>query len=719
MVKLVNRAKMTVASGGAGDITLGAAVAGYQTFADAGVSDTNILRYTIEDGDEWEIGTGVYTASGTTLVRTVTESSNSDAALTCSADAEIFLTALASDIVQFADNLLDIDTSTTAPVTGNALMWNYATSKWVPSTPDGGAQVVATTTALLALSSPSAGTLVYVTAAEKIYMYTGTEWAVVATLAANQAPTAVTGVDSAIDLLSDGTATTITAASSDPELFPLTWSYAATGLGSIATISQADNVFTVTPSTDTSNQGTFTLTITATDSGNLTAQVQSSITLSMGTWAVANRSATINPPSYVSNDNDFGARVNISGDSSTMSISFYRSINPAFSVSRPGEVMIYTRSGTSWNLQLAYSPSDASADEEWGEFGCPLSYDGNTMAVSSQSAGSYGKVKILTRSGTTWSVQQELEPIRATYPTGSGVGGNNALTSGEEFGLSLALSDDGNTLVVGSNGRYQDKNNGKHEIWTRSGTTWTRQISFHNSGWTLDDRGGEVAISGDGLTVTTSAGFHDPSGNSSAGQVWVWKYNGTSWDSSITGGEQAKLTHTDASTANETDRFGGYNAAGEAMGLNYDGNYLVVGAYNQDQGGSAYVFLRTGTTWAQQAKIQPSTYPSNLGDNRYGLAVCINGDGDKIGVGAPQESSAFPSGGNTYGGAVHMWTRAGTTWTHRAICRTASLNYAKLGSSLSMDKNGYYMVAGAPEERHTADNTGDRLGRVHVYHESS
>jgi hypothetical protein len=88
---------MTVASGGAGDITLGTAVAGYQTFADAGVSDTNVVRYTIEDGDDWEIGTGVYTASGTTLVRTVTESSNSDAALTCSADAVIFVTVAAED----------------------------------------------------------------------------------------------------------------------------------------------------------------------------------------------------------------------------------------------------------------------------------------------------------------------------------------------------------------------------------------------------------------------------------------------------------------------------------------------------------------------------------------------------------------------------------------------------------------------------------------------
>ena len=115
MVKLVNRAKMTVASGGAGDITLGTAVDGYQTFADAGVLDTNVVRYTIEDGDNWEIGTGVYTASGTTLVRTVTESSNSNAALTCSADAVIFVTLSAED---FSGNAAPA-WSTTPPSTIN------------------------------------------------------------------------------------------------------------------------------------------------------------------------------------------------------------------------------------------------------------------------------------------------------------------------------------------------------------------------------------------------------------------------------------------------------------------------------------------------------------------------------------------------------------------------------------------------------------------------
>lgn len=97
MVKLVNRAKMTTSTTGTGTITLGSASDGYQTFAAAGVSNGDTVRYTIEDGNAWEIGTGTYTASGTTLSRTVTESSNSDNALNLSGSAVVFVTAAAQD----------------------------------------------------------------------------------------------------------------------------------------------------------------------------------------------------------------------------------------------------------------------------------------------------------------------------------------------------------------------------------------------------------------------------------------------------------------------------------------------------------------------------------------------------------------------------------------------------------------------------------------------
>ena len=109
MLKLANRAKMSTATTGTGTITLGSAEAGYQTFAAAGVVDGDVVRYVIEDGTNWEIGQGTYTASGTTLSRTVLESSNSDNPITLSGSAKVFISAAAEDVAK-----IQIDTYTTA-----------------------------------------------------------------------------------------------------------------------------------------------------------------------------------------------------------------------------------------------------------------------------------------------------------------------------------------------------------------------------------------------------------------------------------------------------------------------------------------------------------------------------------------------------------------------------------------------------------------------------
>jgi hypothetical protein len=147
----------------------------------------------------------------------------------------------------------------------------------------GGATVYEDMNALIAATGMSNGDFALVTATNNIYIYNGSGWYKIATVQ-NDSPTAITGVDGTYELASDGTPTVITAVSTDPEGFPLTWSYAVTSgsLGTTATISQVDNVFTITPSTTESDAGTFELTFSATDGVNGAVNASSEFSLTFG-----------------------------------------------------------------------------------------------------------------------------------------------------------------------------------------------------------------------------------------------------------------------------------------------------------------------------------------------------------------------------------------------------------------------------------------------------
>jgi hypothetical protein len=168
--------------------------------------------------------------------------------------------------INFPDSPNNGDTHTAG---GKTFTYDSTVGGWTPAAADtSGVTVYATVDDLPATGT--AGDQAFVTASNRLYLWTGTGWYNIALI--NNNPT-ISGVNATYNLAIDGTATTVTITATDPEGIPITYSIASDTSGNVATITQNANVFTITPSTNSADAGTFSLTFRASDGVNIASAV--------------------------------------------------------------------------------------------------------------------------------------------------------------------------------------------------------------------------------------------------------------------------------------------------------------------------------------------------------------------------------------------------------------------------------------------------------------
>ncbi|GAK74740.1 probable outer membrane secretion protein -rhodobacter capsulatus [Nonlabens ulvanivorans] len=199
----------------------------------------------------------------------------------------------------------------------------------------------------------------------------------------------------------------------------------------------------------------------------------------------------------------------------------------------------------------------------------------------------------------------------------------------------------------GINGNQNDNSNnrsGAVYLFTRTGTTWSQQAYVKASNSETDDQFGKsIAISGDGNTMAVGGAYREESNatgingdqndnsNFNSGALYIFTRTGTTW---------TQQTYIKASNAEAGDEFG------FSVSLSGDGNTMAVGAWFEDsnatningdqnnnsnnRSGAVYVFTRTGTTWTQQAYIKASNSET---DDIFGFCILLSSDGNTLAVG--------------------------------------------------------------------------------------
>lgn len=320
-----------------------------------------------------------------------------------------------------------------------------------------------------------------------------------------------------------------------------------------------------------------------------------------GVWGAGQKLAGTD----TSGDDNFGWSVGI--NSSTAIVGANLDDGPA---TDQGSAYVFLKNGP-WAQQQKLTAADGAADDQ---FGISVGVSGDTVIVGAFGANSSrGAAYVFTRNGTAWTQQQKL-----TASDGA---------AGDQFGWSVAI--DGDTVILGANS--DDGARGAAYVFRRSGTVWTQEQKLTAAdGAILDQFGYSVAISGESAVCGAVA--------DDSGSAYVFTRSGSTWT------QQQKLIAADGAA---NDKFGG--------GVAITGDRVIVGAEGDDVGtnpdqGSAYLFLRSGSVWAQEQKL---TAVDGAASDSFGGGVSLGFDAAIVG-GYLDDNGATVDQGSAY-----IFTNAG------------------------------------------------------------
>ncbi len=337
---------------------------------------------------------------------------------------------------------------------------------------------------------------------------------------------------------------------------------------------------------------------------------------------------------------------------------------------RCGAVYIYVRDQGHWSQQAKLFASDAVQDTRLGGYDyydrtITLNDDGTVMAVATN-PNSLGKgaVYVFVRNGTIWTEQQKLTLPIALLPA-------TQTCTTDSFGRSLALSGDGQALIVGAGNECLEANTGAAYLFTKSGNQWTAQTRLVGSrvetAPTLirySTFGSSVDISGDGSTLLVGS----PGSPTDLRQAYIFKKN-----TAGTWVETAMLTPADKS----------YGYFGFAVALNRSGNTALVGDYGGQ--GAAYVYTKNSGhngVWKQEAKLGANFTRRSFA---FGFSLDLDDSGTQAIVGDWAASGAL----------LYTRTRKGSAYNWQPLFIDTLLGGGN-GSSVTISGDAKTLLDGGP-----------------------